>query len=577
MNRHLLVLALLGACNGPETLVFNSDPGVTITAPVQNATLIAGQDLTLQARAFDLETETADLALVWSDGTGFDFGDPTEIDGEQVSWLVSGGLPAGEHSLTLTAIDADGATAEDSTAFTTVENAPPTVTFFGPGSGLHVSELPIEIDARFGDEDEADLSALTLVWGDDATGSTDAPDHPNSAGEARFSIAGIPAGDRSISVTVIDSAGSEGTGTVHFEVLSADKDGDGFLDPAFGGADCDDDNADVYPGATETCDGLDDDCDGAVDDGATDPQSWYVDADGDGFGDPGAETVTCTPPADHTADNTDCDDDDDDAYPGATELCNGADNDCNGIADDGAETTWYRDADGDSYGDISNSTAACTKPTGFVANDEDCDDTDELIHPAATEVCNEVDDDCDGSLPADELTNNDSDSHVLCDDCDDAVASINPSAAEACNGLDDNCSGSPDDGGVCPCPVQIYDGRPYQFCPSLQTWWDAADACAATNYHLLTINDPAEDVWVNAAINSYAFGYWWMGLNDIDVPNTWAWEDGTPFAHNNWGPTEPNNLLGNEACVELNRFEPATGWNDQPCDFQWKYVCEYGE
>lgn len=130
----------------------------------------------------------------------------------------------------------------------------------------------------------------------------------------------------------------------------ADADGDGYGDPAVGAlaceqpdghagnaADCDDRSAAASPGATEVCDGLDNDCNGAVDDDAADAQTFHVDGDGDGYGDPEVTILSCDQPADTTTVElaTDCDDADASSNPGGEEVCDGADNDCDGVEDFG--------------------------------------------------------------------------------------------------------------------------------------------------------------------------------------------------------------------------------------------------
>jgi hypothetical protein len=145
------------------------------------------------------------------------------------------------------------------------------------------------------------------------------------------------------------------------------------------------------------CNSADDDCDGSVDDGASGGDTWYSDGDGDGFGDAGASTVACDAPPGSVADSSDCDDDDAAVSPDATELCNGADDDCDGTVDDGATGgTWYADVDGDSYGNPLDTTDACEQPAGYVADDSDCDDADAGVSPDADEVCNGLDDNCSG-------------------------------------------------------------------------------------------------------------------------------------------------------------------------------------
>ncbi len=122
-----------------------------------------------------------------------------------------------------------------------------------------------------------------------------------------------------------------------------DQDGDGYslLD-----GDCDDDNPLVSPGAEEVCDQQDNDCSGVVDDlpsTSTDPQavSVYLDQDNDGYGGRTAKDYlgkVCEGadlPRYQTTDFTDCDDEDRSIHPGATELCDGVDNDCDRTIDEG--------------------------------------------------------------------------------------------------------------------------------------------------------------------------------------------------------------------------------------------------
>lgn len=113
-----------------------------------------------------------------------------------------------------------------------------------------------------------------------------------------------------------------------------DEDGDGFYlyAPAGQDADCDDTDADINPGATDICDGLDNNCDGEIDEGST---TWYPDYDGDGWGDENSPIQACEAPADHTDEADDCDDTDPDISPDAVEVCgNGIDDNCTGNIDE---------------------------------------------------------------------------------------------------------------------------------------------------------------------------------------------------------------------------------------------------
>jgi hypothetical protein len=158
--------------------------------------------------------------------------------------------------------------------------------------------------------------------------------------------------------------------------------------------------ADEIVPSTEECDGLDNDCDGQTDEpDAVDATTWYMDDDEDNYGDAAVTLVACDQPAGYVTDNTDCDDTDAMVYPGATEYCDGVDNDCDGQTDepDAVDaSTWYADTDSDGYGDPAVSVVNCYQPAGYVADNTDCDDTHSSVNPGAEEICdNDIDDDCD--------------------------------------------------------------------------------------------------------------------------------------------------------------------------------------
>ncbi|MFN7144534.1 MAG: MopE-related protein, partial [Myxococcota bacterium] len=160
--------------------------------------------------------------------------------------------------------------------------------------------------------------------------------------------------------------------------------------------DCDDTVATTFPGAVESCNAVDDNCDGAVDEGVT--SVFYADADGDGHGDASRTAASCAAPSGYVAVGDDCDDTRASTAPGATERCNDRDDDCDGTIDeaDAADaTTWYIDYDGDGYGSGRSSVVACDAPAAYVGNDDDCDDTRAAVHTVSPETCNGLDDDCD--------------------------------------------------------------------------------------------------------------------------------------------------------------------------------------
>ena len=204
-----------------------------------------------------------------------------------------------------------------------------------------------------------------------------------------------------------------------------DRDGDG-VPVVF---DCDDHTDTRYPGAPELADGLDQDCDGEIDE---DIIIDTGDTGGDTGVDTGVDTGTDTSGSvdiDHdgfTAD-VDCGDHNIASYPGATEILDSVDNDCDGRVDEGT-------AGGDDDGD------------GWSVLGGDCDDTDPFRSPAAEETPrNGIDEDCDGVDSSPKRQDNDDDGHTDETDCDDTNASVHPGAADPTNGVDDDCDGQADD------------------------------------------------------------------------------------------------------------------------------------
>lgn len=239
-----------------------------------------------------------------------------------------------------------------------------------------------------------------------------------------------------------DSSTDEGVTQLWYE----DTDGDGYGDlasPVPSGCqssssnvlnhdDCNDASIVAFPGATEVCDDVDNDCDGKTDDedsslDLSTTQQWFEDKDGDGFGNESASKSFCHAPDGYVKTGGDCDDLNEVVNSNAEEVCDGIDNDCDGLFDEEKLIAFYPDKDGDLYGDIFAGTLyACTAPKGYLEKGFDCDDKNAVVYTGAPELCDGVDNNCDGDVDEAEPGVN------LCEDGDPYTINTCSSAQQGC-------------------------------------------------------------------------------------------------------------------------------------------------
>lgn len=315
-----------------------------------------------------------------------------------------------------------------------------------------------------------------------------------AAGTGSLEIDEIRAGSTWASVTPC------ATPTTYYQ----DLDGDTFGDPntatasclplpglVLNNQDCNDNNAAINPNTV-----------------------WYADADGDGFGNASVSQTVCVAPQGYVSNNTDCDDNN----PAANAI-----------------TTWYLDGDGDGYGHLTTSVQNCSQPFGFVSNNTDCNDAVAAINPAAVEVFNGIDDNCnntvdEGFTPVNYYLDNDGDgvggntfvvgisspgpNYVLITgDCNDNNPAMFPGNNEVCDNLDNNCNASIDEGLIFLTYFQDNDGDNFGNVAV------TLSACSAPQGYVLDSTDCNDQ---NPAINPSAIDIPGNGIdencNGIDAP-----------------------------------------------------------
>ncbi len=343
---------------------------------------------------------------------------------------------------------------------------------------------------------------------------------------------------------------------------ACDEDGDGYK-PSEG--DCDDNDSTVNPASVESCNGRDDNCDGQIDEGVG--SDWYADTDEDGFGDREAGIIACEQPEGYVENLTDCDDTSAVRFPGNPEVCDGIDNNCDSVVDEGVTTTFYADADGDAYGDAATAVDACEVPDGYVLDNTDCNDGTAKAFPGNPEECDTIDNDCDGRVDEGVTTtyyadvDGDGYGDVLApdeacalptgysssaDDCDDRAANVNPAATEYCNGYDDDCDTVVDENDAADASTWYAD-------VDTDTYGDPTTATVACTAPVGYVSDGTDCDDTRALSNPAATEY----CNGFDDNCDGRIDEDTAVDASSWYADIDADGFGNGSALDVECYQPA--------------------
>lgn len=390
--RHAVLFSLLSACLGgsdAKITTYENPPDLSIVSPVNGAEYDQGAVINFEARISDDSDAPEDITITWSSDVDGELnsGNTASADGT-ISFATANLTPGYTHTITLEAVDTD-ALSNSVTVAVDIIDLPeaPEISVVQPASGQSgIEGQEFEFIAVVSDslDDVEDLAvSVSTDLGKDGRFCAMFPDQ---TGKASCTYA-LPPGVHQLTFNVLDTEGYEANSVVYFTVVAGteiDDDEDGWTESQ---GDCDDTDPSINPGEEEYENGVDDNCDGNIDEGTA-----AFDDDGDGY----------------TENQGDCNDANSAINPGATEVCGDTvDDNCNSDLNEedaiGCDN-YYRDYDSDGYGSATDYKCLCSGEGYYTsANNGDCYDYNSSANPAqggyfsTSRGDGSYDYDCDGS------------------------------------------------------------------------------------------------------------------------------------------------------------------------------------
>ena len=365
-------LLILAACNGASDVgitTYEEPPAVSLTAPTNGAEFDEGEVITFSAIIADEKDPATELTLIWRSDVDGELNAAGTADAEgQVSFATANLSPGFTHTVSLEVIDSDALSTTATVAVNVIELPDvPNITVVQPASGQSgIEGQAFEFIVQVSDSKDAPEDLSVIMESDLEDPGRFCAATPDVTGKATCEYTLVP-GVHGLEFIVEDLDGFSASSTVYFTVVAAteiDDDGDGWTETQ---GDCDDTDPSINPAEEEVENGVDDNCDGEIDEGTA-----AYDDDGDGY----------------SENEGDCDDADEDISPAATEICgNSTDENCDSSLEDEDAIDcedYYYDYDGDGYGTTS-SKCLCSADGYYSAdNPNDCYDYNSSANPAQT-------------------------------------------------------------------------------------------------------------------------------------------------------------------------------------------------